>query len=209
MLQERMARPSRCTVQHPHRPAPQPKRVPRRSSSSRNTHRSGVSGALSTWRRAPLTLISIMIALPMGLSCRHVFARPSSAAPAAGWRLAPPCNRQLDAKTWDHWSATTNTPGFPPMTTIDNPPRRAILQPALGSAHFGGQKANFSARVARLSGRLIEKASEHSPRIANSGFGRTRYRLSCNRSRRLWSVGPPHTQAFQPLQHTHTSRTPQ
>src|ERR1700678_2613201 len=70
MLQERMARPSRCTVQHPHSPAPQPKRVPLSPSSSRNTHRSGVSGALSTWRRVPLTVISIIFAPSTGFASR-------------------------------------------------------------------------------------------------------------------------------------------
>jgi hypothetical protein len=71
MLQERIAAPSTWTVQHPHRPATQPKRVPVNPSSSRRTHKSGVWGALSTVRRAPLTMISIMYVLAMNASPRR------------------------------------------------------------------------------------------------------------------------------------------
>src|SRR5689334_17085935 len=45
---ERTAWPSRCTVQAPHSPIPQPYLVPVMLSLSRKTHNSGVSGATST-----------------------------------------------------------------------------------------------------------------------------------------------------------------
>src|ERR1700751_1277547 len=46
--QERTACPATMTVQAPHRPMPQPYLVPCRSSVSRRTQRSGVSGSTST-----------------------------------------------------------------------------------------------------------------------------------------------------------------
>jgi hypothetical protein len=54
--QERVSVPPRCTEQAPHCPIPQPYFVPLRSSTSRSTHRSGVSGATSTVVGFPLTL---------------------------------------------------------------------------------------------------------------------------------------------------------
>src|SRR5215510_935977 len=58
--QERTATPSRCTVQAPQRPAPQPNLVPVICSCSRMTHKSGVSSAVSTCRDCPLTMSVIM-----------------------------------------------------------------------------------------------------------------------------------------------------
>ena len=58
--QERMATPSRCTVQAPHCAMPQPYFVPPMPSVSRNTHNSGVSGSTSTSCRRPLTVIRAM-----------------------------------------------------------------------------------------------------------------------------------------------------
>ena len=52
--------PSRCTVQAPHRPAPQPNLVPVICSCSRMTQSSGVSSAVSTWRDWPLMVSVIM-----------------------------------------------------------------------------------------------------------------------------------------------------
>src|SRR6185436_19796711 len=53
---ERTARPSTCTVHAPHRPAPQPKRVPVSRRSSRRYHNSGMSSSPSNDRDVPLTL---------------------------------------------------------------------------------------------------------------------------------------------------------
>src|SRR6185437_1309076 len=55
-MQLRVKRPSMSTVQAPHIPMPQPNLVPVSASSSRNTHRSGVSASTSTLRSVPLTL---------------------------------------------------------------------------------------------------------------------------------------------------------
>ena len=46
--QERIASPSRCTVQAPHRAMPHPNFVPVMPSTSRKTHNSGISGDAST-----------------------------------------------------------------------------------------------------------------------------------------------------------------
>ena len=56
-VQERIATPSRCTVQAPQKPAPQPNLAPFNSRESRSTHNSGVSPSTSTWRTRPFTLI--------------------------------------------------------------------------------------------------------------------------------------------------------
>src|SRR5262245_54332800 len=57
VMQERIATPSRCTVQAPHSAMPQPNLVPVMPSTSRNTQSSGVSPSTSTLRVTPLTLI--------------------------------------------------------------------------------------------------------------------------------------------------------
>ncbi len=49
--QEKARPPSICTMQAPHRPAPQPNFVPVSLSSSRITQRSGVCGGASDCRR--------------------------------------------------------------------------------------------------------------------------------------------------------------
>src|SRR5690606_4122026 len=54
--QERAGCPSTCTVQAPHKPAPQPNLVPFRPSSSRSTHNKGVSGSTSRVYCSPFTV---------------------------------------------------------------------------------------------------------------------------------------------------------
>ena len=48
VMQDRVATPSTCTVQAPHSAMPQPNFVPVMPSTSRSTHRSGVSPSTST-----------------------------------------------------------------------------------------------------------------------------------------------------------------
>ena len=62
VMQERVATPSICTVQAPHKAAPQPNFVPVIPSTSRNTHSSGVSPSTSTLCVFPLTLMVKAIA---------------------------------------------------------------------------------------------------------------------------------------------------
>src|SRR5438876_12341113 len=62
VMQERVATPSTCTVQAPTSAMLQPNFVPVMPSTSRNTHKSGVSPSTSTARSTPLTLIVIAIA---------------------------------------------------------------------------------------------------------------------------------------------------
>src|SRR5579859_7335961 len=57
--QERIGLPSTCTVQAPHKPAPQPNFVPVSSRVSRRTQRRGVSGATLTFFSLPLTRSAI------------------------------------------------------------------------------------------------------------------------------------------------------
>ncbi len=54
VTQERIACPFNCTVQAPHRAAPQPNLVPVQPSVSRSAQRIGVDGSASTWRSWPL-----------------------------------------------------------------------------------------------------------------------------------------------------------
>src|SRR5262249_13420243 len=63
-MQERVASPSRWTVQEPQSPLPQPNLVPVSPIESRRTQSSGVSGATSTSWLAPLT-VSFMACLPL------------------------------------------------------------------------------------------------------------------------------------------------
>src|SRR3984885_8317995 len=60
ILQERVASLFTCTVQQPHSPAPQPKRVPVNPSSSRRYHSRGVSSPVSTRCFSPLIVNSTM-----------------------------------------------------------------------------------------------------------------------------------------------------
>src|SRR5690606_720058 len=64
----RTASPSTCTVQLPHRAAPQPNLVPVRPSSSRKYHRSGIDGSPSNVRSCPLTR-KVATAFPPPLLC--------------------------------------------------------------------------------------------------------------------------------------------
>src|SRR6185437_14638988 len=57
VMHERVGTPSTCTVQAPQKDMPQPNLVPLRSSSSRSTHRRGVSAVTSTMRFLPFTVI--------------------------------------------------------------------------------------------------------------------------------------------------------
>ena len=63
VVQERVATPSTWTVQAPQSAIPQPNFVPVMPSTSRNTHKRGVSPSTSTVRARPLTLIVVAIAL--------------------------------------------------------------------------------------------------------------------------------------------------
>ena len=63
--QARAALPSRCTVQAPHCAIPQPNLVPVSCSSSRNTHKSGVSGGLSLVTACPF---KVNLTMPILLS---------------------------------------------------------------------------------------------------------------------------------------------
>src|SRR6185369_15734135 len=60
---ERTGSPSTSTVHAPHCPTPQPYFGPLTSSSSRSTHRSGISGSTSTSRGLALTLKRIIVLL--------------------------------------------------------------------------------------------------------------------------------------------------
>src|SRR5206468_12343692 len=94
VTQERIGRPSTCTVQAPHSAMPQPNLVPVRPITSRSTHKSGMSAGTSTVRTLPLMLnvtmalvseVSYGICLPGGRRGRVVgpAARPDN-------RLEPP-----------------------------------------------------------------------------------------------------------------------
>jgi hypothetical protein len=62
VTQERVGLPSTCTVQAPHSAKPQPNFVPVMPSTSRKTHRSGVSPSTSTSCVRPLTLMVMAMA---------------------------------------------------------------------------------------------------------------------------------------------------
>src|SRR5262245_44886723 len=71
---ERVALPSMCTVQAPHRPEPQPNLVPVSFRCSRSTHSGGVSGSAVTLTAVPLTVNPIAMRSLLGeqfVSCRQ------------------------------------------------------------------------------------------------------------------------------------------
>ena len=82
VMQDRMATPSTCTVQAPHSAMPQPNFVPVMPSTSRNTHRRGVSPSTSTVRSTPLTFIVVAIATS-GLFARIGHANAATKTVAA------------------------------------------------------------------------------------------------------------------------------
>jgi hypothetical protein len=53
---DRTGSPPRCSVEAPHHPIPQPNFVPFRFSSSRSTHKSGMSVGTSTFIARPFTI---------------------------------------------------------------------------------------------------------------------------------------------------------
>jgi hypothetical protein len=55
VMHDRVASPSTCTVQAPHKAMPQPNLVPVMPSASRNTHNSGMFGGTSTDCGFPFT----------------------------------------------------------------------------------------------------------------------------------------------------------
>ena len=70
IAQERTGSPSTCTVQAPHAAMPQPYLVPGRSSSSRKTQSSGISGSTSTIWVRPFT-----VNLSIGISFKRLATR--------------------------------------------------------------------------------------------------------------------------------------
>src|SRR3954453_18585877 len=87
--QDRTASPFRCTVQAPHRPAPQPNFVPVICNCSRMTQSSGVSLAASTDIFRPL-IFRLGIALPLPV---HEAAYGGNSLLGIGWH--PPGRCQL------------------------------------------------------------------------------------------------------------------
>src|SRR5258708_24284036 len=92
--QERTACPSRCTVQAPHNPAPQPYFVPVSCRCSRTTHSSGVCGATSTSTTLSLSVnpIGAMRDLPNSLRAQFLQGRlyPNQPAQSSSGEARPP-----------------------------------------------------------------------------------------------------------------------
>src|SRR5262245_452682 len=84
----RTATPSRCTVQAPHRPAPQPYLVPVKPTWSRMTHRSGGDGSASTVTRLAFNVNETM--LPPSALARGLRRLPASKNPVARARHGGP-----------------------------------------------------------------------------------------------------------------------
>src|SRR6266404_9017400 len=82
VTQERVGAPSTCTVQAPQSAMPQPNFVPVMPSTSRNTHKRGVSPSTSTVRSAPLTLIVMAMVISRLTWASEVLDRTR----CLGWR---------------------------------------------------------------------------------------------------------------------------
>src|SRR5258705_3782691 len=65
---ERIAFPSKCTVQAPQSAIPQPNFVPVSPSESRSTHNSGVDGSTSTWTGFPFTKKFVIVISPVRMA---------------------------------------------------------------------------------------------------------------------------------------------
>src|SRR5262249_14761730 len=70
---DRAGVPSICTVQAPHSPAPHPNLVPVKPIVSRSTHKSGVSGSISSSKLLPLTLTAIIAVSPQSFELHGIF----------------------------------------------------------------------------------------------------------------------------------------
>src|SRR5260370_28653883 len=82
VMQERVERPSTCTVHAPHIPIPQPNLVPVRPSSSRITQSNGVSSGLPTETLRPLIVkVVITNCSSLLLARRHQFPTYGSHVP--------------------------------------------------------------------------------------------------------------------------------
>src|SRR5438034_10578640 len=94
-MHERVAAPFTCTVQAPHRPRPQPNFVPVMPSTSRSTHKTGVSPSTSTDRFTPLTF-SIGLLLVLATCRRQMLEHPRRSQDVT----SPPvfeCRKSLDS----------------------------------------------------------------------------------------------------------------
>src|SRR5690348_5884148 len=116
---ERTALPSRCTVQAPHCPMPQPNLVPVRPIESRRTQRSGVSAATVTVCDRPLTRM-VNDGMGFGLRCDVcvlVYGRCAvNATGLGGWARyrGRPC--RAAAPVFDYWETRrtrARRAGFP------------------------------------------------------------------------------------------------
>src|SRR5437764_9185066 len=104
--QERTATPSRCTVQAPHRPAPQPNLVPVICSCSRMTQSSGVSLDASTDIFRPLILrLGMLAPLPVceaaygGISLFGYWPAPTGSMPVGAQNDAELSRRQSNLES--------------------------------------------------------------------------------------------------------------
>src|SRR5213595_3332712 len=85
VMHERVAAPFTCTVQAPHRPRPQPNFAPVMPSTSRSTHKTGVSPSTSTDRFTPLTFsIGLLLVLA---TCRRQMLESTRGARRMSLRL--------------------------------------------------------------------------------------------------------------------------
>src|ERR1700756_4770372 len=82
VMQERVARPSTCTVQAPHIPMPHPNLVPVRFAVSRITHSSGVSSGTSADIGLPLSVKVVVMRWAL---------RRRGGGGRAGWASARSC----------------------------------------------------------------------------------------------------------------------
>jgi hypothetical protein len=85
VMQERTAAPSRCTVQAPQAPTPQPNFVPVSWKVSRRTQSSGVSGSMSTMRARPFTRKRSFMGYPADLTRFGPRAFLGGVARSSGW----------------------------------------------------------------------------------------------------------------------------
>src|SRR5256886_1946897 len=84
VTQERIGRPSSCTVQAPHSAIPQPNFVPVRPMTSRSTQSSGMSPGTSTVWDVPL-MLNVTMVPPLALK----EVRPSASAPQPLHHFSP------------------------------------------------------------------------------------------------------------------------
>src|ERR1700722_17014414 len=127
VMQERVASPSICTVQAPHRAIPQPNFVPVMPRVSRRTHNSGIFGGTSTDCCLPLRINWIAMRVLRGRNAVLHTGRPETLVGAR-----PLCRHLLGSMLLQNCSASSQIMRRSEVGTRQRPGARYASHPCCG-----------------------------------------------------------------------------